>query len=1153
MKILFFSFILTLLFSIYAASYTKEISYDIGEIGATTVIGLFTGDGKTYVEGNTFFIEDIRDIKSPKIRVLMRIGSDIKAVKETEPPKIFAIVNGINVIVPFDNVKRDSWEWVDISIPENFLITGDNYVEFNSNILNTGNVTSQTVDISGSTKGIIRNKSYAKVSSSKATICKDRNWNIRLLFDYAGEKIDYSLIKKLEIFPSKITLGAGEYGAFRLIATLKNGTKKIVEDSINWTSSEGGIIYSNGSFASEKLGTYKITAKLGDLKVVNAESKVILKIPSFVEEPTSKERFTDVFPKSHTSLIGYWDFIKDVENTGERDSWFANPEKAGNWSKIYVPGSWQAQGFGLDYHGIGWYKTTFKTPKDIKEKRTFLNFQAVATFAKVYVNGKLAGEHKDNWSPFQIDITNFINKSGTNSLVVKVEELPAFVSAGFPLVVSKHFGGIWQGVSLYTTNKSYIDDIWVYPVLSSDSGIEIENTILGSDDFEIKYKILSPNGKEISNIKTTSTKTFIAIKNPEIWDTNSPNLYTLVTEVYDNNGQLSDTKTMKFGMRDVKVENTEIMLNGKPIYIRGMLHWGYYPHLISTVPSEETIRAEFKALRDSGFNLVKVCLFMMPERYYEIADEMGMLIWQEYPTWQSFPQKTDSGPFDELYNMYIDWVKMDRNHPSVIIRDLTCESHNTLPDFAEKMFDKVKEMTKSPLLEDNSSYLNNVKNDFWDWHIYTELNNQYALLENHLIPPIKKDPKPYMSGEDIDCDTYRNTDAILAKYSNNDDKIAWWIDNPIFNNQLAFEEEISKIYGKDFKNTLIERQLKRAKLVKKMTIESMRIYDELNGYVMCSMHDNILTRPGFVDDLAMPKWSSDQWKKFNNEDIFVAIPSKWSFSYESGEIAKIDIKLSNFGEDVKDKIAYWELTSGETVLASGKKVVNAKAGKLDDTFSIEYTVPQIEKSMVCDLKVSMEDISNSWNVYLFPATDISDKALVYSDNLELSSMFKEKYVPENNSDKIIVTDKLDEVIKTALDKKVTVIYIATDNADETIPRVNSAFWREVNHYLPENSKIMGDFPISNYTVGTQFMPMTTNRPFNLSNMNIDPTVWGINCRFTSIEPVTYIFESTSKNGKIIGISYKLTGEENISGKYLLNEIIKYSQSNNFLPKGNISL
>jgi hypothetical protein len=178
--------------------------------------------------------------------------------------------------------------------------------------------------------------------------------------------------------------------------------------------------------------------------------------PAGIVGARSPERMQPAIAEGHVSLNGKWHFRLDEENVGEQQQWFERvPE--GQWGTIWVPGSWQAQGYGLDYHGVGWYRRTFEIPRAWDGHRVWLRFAGAATSAKVWVNGQFVREHVGNWAPFVVCISNAVRTDVPNVLVVRVEEMPDHFSAGFARVPGLlgqkdgHFGGLWQEVSLYST------------------------------------------------------------------------------------------------------------------------------------------------------------------------------------------------------------------------------------------------------------------------------------------------------------------------------------------------------------------------------------------------------------------------------------------------------------------------------------------------------------------------------------------------------------------------------------------------------------------------------------------------------------------------------------------------------------------------------
>jgi hypothetical protein len=374
----------------------------------------------------------------------------------------------------------------------------------------------------------------------------------------------------------------------------------------------------------------------------------------------------------------------------------------------------------------------------------------------------------------------------------------------------------------------HLDDVFVSPSLASGQA-HVEATVswAGPVAGRLICTLLDPKGRQVAHGEDTwsassssdGPKTLqltLPVPDPQPWTPEKPDLYTSRIEVW-NSETLSDTHSVRFGMRDVTREGHQVHLNGKPLYVRGMLHWGYYPHLFSIDPSEEQILREFADLRDAGFNLVKVCLFLFPQRFYELADETGMLIWQEYPIWLTMPKKNDEGPFDGIVREYAEWHRFDRNHPSVILRSLTCEAEDPHPGLIERLYNQAKDMTRGGLVADNSAYMNQMITDWYDAHMYLDLDDYHTHLVA-LSERLRKKPeiKPYMSGEEMDCDTYRDMDAVRRAWIK-DGRVPWWLDNANFQIQERIERELIERHGAGVPARLVRAQNQHALITAKAT------------------------------------------------------------------------------------------------------------------------------------------------------------------------------------------------------------------------------------------------------------------------------------------------------------------------------------------------
>jgi hypothetical protein len=189
---------------------------------------------------------------------------------------------------------------------------------------------------------------------------------------------------------------------------------------------------------------------------------------------------------------------------------------------------------------------------------------------------------------------------------------------------------------------------------------------------------------------------------------------------------------------------TQLLVDGKPFRVRGVLHWGYYPELPAPWPGDEQIRTEIQQMKEFGFNLIKFCLWVPPPRYYELCDEMGMLVWQEYPVWNApLVERSIVSEFRELF-------QQDGPFPCVILRTLTCENDRVDPKLAAELIDMAHGIIPGCLILDNSGWLCNERfGDFHDEHPYLH-NAQWRYYGRRMKGKLTK---PLLLGETMIADT----------------------------------------------------------------------------------------------------------------------------------------------------------------------------------------------------------------------------------------------------------------------------------------------------------------------------------------------------------------------------------------------------------------
>ncbi len=472
------------------------------------------------------------------------------------------------------------------------------------------------------------------------------------------------------------------------------------------------------------------------------------------------------------------------------------------WRQIGVPGCWEQIGVRKDLSGPAWYRTSFTIPTEWASKRIWLRFDAVSYHCEIVVNGQALGSHTGLWDSFDIEIGVAAAPGTAAELLVRVEK-PAGLTAGpdsaalpgrFPLretlagflpyVWGHIFGGIWQDVTLYATGATIFEDVLVRgaadgrvsitAVLSAPGAVEVE---IRDHDGRIVYTSTSSKDDRrwtiddeldhrlSSIVYRHSIET--AIPSPRAWSPSAPALYEARLRVADG-----DERIVRFGLRSLRADGTTLLLNGQPIYPRMALSWGWYPQALHSNPGLERVRADFARLKQLGYNGVKLCLWFPPQYYFDLADELGMLLWVELPMW--IPQLSvffrTQTPIE-----YERLMRQARAHPSVILYTLGCELNRAVDaELLAPLFATVKAHAGDALVRDNSGSgeayggLLSEFAEFYDYHFYAELQHLRDLLD-HFAPRWRPE-QPWVFGEFCDYDTFRDQRKLFERRKTEDER-----------------------------------------------------------------------------------------------------------------------------------------------------------------------------------------------------------------------------------------------------------------------------------------------------------------------------------------------------------------------------------------------
>lgn len=410
------------------------------------------------------------------------------------------------------------------------------------------------------------------------------------------------------------------------------------------------------------------------------------------------------------SLNGKWQAIIDPTNVGDwRKIWEEKkPEKKTDFIEysfegsplLNVPGDFNTQMPEITYlEGVVWYKKTF-THNKVAGKRYFIHFGAVNYVATVYLNGKFIGIHEGGFTPFQFEITN-LAIIGNNSLIVKVNNqrlkdgLPGLGYDWF------NYGGITRDVNLVSTPDSYIDDYFIQLKKSSQKEVQGYVQLKGlSTSQTIKVKI-PELGVNYSTHADSNGKAIIQFSSKfKLWSPENPKLYKVFIQ------SETDSITDEIGFRTIETKGTEILLNGKPIFLKGTNIHEENPLTASKAFSESDDLILLTWAKELGCNFVRLAHYPHNENMVKMAEKMGLMVWDELPIYQHIEFAT-AGVTDKMETMLKEMIARDKNRCSVFIWSISNETYSTTPNRNEALI----ELSKKCRAIDNTRLITSVINN----------------------------------------------------------------------------------------------------------------------------------------------------------------------------------------------------------------------------------------------------------------------------------------------------------------------------------------------------------------------------------------------------------------------------------------------------------
>ncbi len=604
------------------------------------------------------------------------------------------------------------------------------------------------------------------------------------------------------------------------------------------------------------------------------------------------------------SLDGVWAFQIDPGG-----GWDASALSA--WGEVTVPMPWQAQCDDLRLvSGTGWYRRTFALEDaPAPDQAAFLHFGAVNYHATVWLNGVRVGAHEGGYLPFAFDVTESL-RPGDNEVTVRVDapdddrqRFPHYPFSEVPHGKQSWYGpmgGIWQSVWLETRPRLHIGDLALRPDPAEGTiGVQVQLGGPLAAGMRLVCTAVDGEGAPVASLTLEGTLegTLRLEQPPRLWSPETPHLYTVTVALEGADGVLH-TASKTCGFRTVEARDGRIFLNGAPLYLRGVLDQGYFPETIYTPPSVELLEAQARAIKELGFNCLRIHIKVEDPAYYDVADRLGLLVWTEIPNWALLTARAAARAKETFLGM----LARDGHHPSIIAWTLVNENWGTdlsrdathrrwLSDF----YHEAKQLDPTRLVVDNSACAGNahVAGDLEDFHWYCAIPDHAAEWDAWVADFARR---PAWSWYD-DHAEHRDADLplVVSEFGNwglpdpgairEQGGEPWWFETGHdWGEGIVYPHGVQQRYAACglaalFPSYAEFAQASQEHMARSLhyEISTMRLHAAIAGYVVTECTDVHWECNGLLTMQRQPKHRLDPLlKEINQDHVVVLRPQRWS-------------------------------------------------------------------------------------------------------------------------------------------------------------------------------------------------------------------------------------------------------------------------------------
>ncbi len=636
--------------------------------------------------------------------------------------------------------------------------------------------------------------------------------------------------------------------------------------------------------------------------------------------------------RQRTGLNGVWQFALDPCEKGIPEGWALR--RFGD--TIRVPGTWLSQdkylpegerqytrggvnGFRVDgkyiyekpfYFGTAWYARDLEIPQTGAPQRVFLVFEGITPRSEFFLDGIPVGVHEDGpWLPARIELTGA--GAGKHRLAVRVTQRLARLQG----LCKSMIMGIWKDVYLEITSAAYLSEVFA----SGDphtGKVTIEAEVDGACPEDARCRMAVGDAAAEAGIRDGKATASLTLDSWTAWSEHTPQLYTASVRLYAGDTVL-DEMTERFGLREFSTAEHRILINGKPVFLRGCGQGGRMKRDDFTPRLERGEIGEYigKA-RAYGYNWMRWHSGFWPEEILDVADETGMMMSQELflTLW------SDREEHDLTVRQWTKLIRRYRNHPCIWVWSMGNEMGSQDPAYAaivREMYETAKALCPQVLVSATDGVeLSDANKPYNDVNMVGPGINATVGASLDMGPVCRLDlcacGKPLVVHELGYIESYPDVD--LAK-----NETAQWM-HPLGHWMLkvAKEKGIPEATLRKWQ----ENSEKLCTLGYYTGIENVRRVDGVSGYNQWIFADPAEELSGYIREDLSDKagMNAEKALRVNGETVVLMTPLEDRYTLEDGENYRVMLHVSHHGTEEAAGVLDWELEdSGGRTLDSGSE------------------------------------------------------------------------------------------------------------------------------------------------------------------------------------------------------------------------------------------